>query len=339
MSSDIAELLRRPDLYLYAFEGDDALFLEMDRAAYARSIFFDRRISPSGDDLLTVPISQLLAATLPPPGPIGWIFHMAHGGSTLLARALDISGRSLVVREPATLRAIGADAASNMGRPDSDRLRLAVQLLSRRFQDDERVLVKANVPVNAMLPDVLALFDEPKAVLLHSGLEDYLIAILRSENHRNWVAFIFGELGLARHFGSRSGQDIAIVEQAAALWLYQIRRFAEALATHPGLRSLDSNLFFDSPRDCLLAASAYFGFPLSESNVDGLVGGELFATYSKNPAARFDNIDRLNRVMEVRNAIRPELLIARRWIDAHIADTPLPDLLPQPLCGQNRTLL
>jgi hypothetical protein len=335
MCSDIVDQLRRPNLYLYAFEGDDALFLEMDRAAYARSIFFDRRISPSADGLLTVPISQLLAANLPPPGSIGWIFHMAHGGSTLLARALDINGRSLVVREPATLRALGVEAASNAGRPDSDR----VQMLSRRFHDDEKVVVKANVPVNAILPDLLALFSEPKAVLLHFGLEDYLTAILRSENHRNWVTFIFGELRLARHFGIKPGQDIAIAEQAAALWLYQIRRFVDTLASNPGLCSVDSNLFFDSPRACLLAASAYFGFSLGERDADGLIGSELFATYSKNPGARFDNGDRLARVREVRKAIGPDLLIARRWLDAHIADAPLPERLPQPLYGENGPLL
>src|SRR6478672_6723699 len=103
-------LFATPDHYLFAFDGDRAVFRAMDRAAYHRSIFLDRRISPASEAAFEVPLAPLIAwqeAHQPRPPRIGWIFHIAHCGSTLLARALDLPDRSLVLREPLALRQLG----------------------------------------------------------------------------------------------------------------------------------------------------------------------------------------------------------------------------------------
>src|SRR5437868_14523592 len=101
-------LFATPDHYLFAFDDNCAIFRAMDRAAYHRSIFLDRRISPAGEAAFEVPLAPLLAwheqQPAAPPPRIGWIFHIAHCGSTLLARALDLPERSLVLREPLALR-------------------------------------------------------------------------------------------------------------------------------------------------------------------------------------------------------------------------------------------
>jgi len=49
MSLTIDDLFASPDHYLHSFEGDAAVFVPMDRAAYHRSIFLDGRISPAGE--------------------------------------------------------------------------------------------------------------------------------------------------------------------------------------------------------------------------------------------------------------------------------------------------
>ena len=70
------------------FDLDEVLFVPMDLAAYQRSIFLDHRISPAGEGSWQVPLALLGPAEANPP-QLGWIFHVAHCGSTLLARALD----------------------------------------------------------------------------------------------------------------------------------------------------------------------------------------------------------------------------------------------------------
>ncbi len=199
--------------------------------------------------------------------------------------------------------------------------------------------MKANVPVNCIIPDVLAGSSTPKALLLHFGLEDYLIAILRSPNHRKWVENIHSELRLGDHPETRASRKLAVAHKAAALWLFQIRAYADVLAAYPSVCSLDANLLFDEPTLILKAASEYFDCPMSEGEARQIVSGDLFSTYSKNPNAAFDNAHRKKRVADTRATLTDEILSARRWIEARIAETPLPERLAHPLCSENSLLL
>lgn len=336
----VSDLLDNPEYYLYALENEEAVFLVMNRESYARSIFFDQRISPKHDHAIRVPLTALRPAAAVAPSPrIGWIFHMAHTGSTLLARALDQPGRNLVIREPVTLRALGVEAGAVPVPGDSwhENLNFVLAMLGRRFAADQPVVVKANVPVNVIITDVLARSADTKALLLHFGMEDYLIAILRSDNHRKWVDRIFEEVCLGRHFGT-GGVELQNAEKAAALWLFQIRQYADVLADNSGVRSLDANILFDEPRLCLMAASDYLGCAIGEKEARNIVSGDLFSTYSKNPNASFDNALRKTRMAETRTIVGAEITLARRWVEARLAESPLPERLSRPLCGENSRL-
>lgn len=343
----ISDLLHNPDFYLFGFENEDALFLRMNRESYAQSIFFDGRIVTLDDNVIRVSSTQLLASTpqMAAASPrIGWIFHMAHTGSTLLSRALDRPGKTLVIREPMTLRALGVEAgASHKSSLASEhwrkRLHLSLMMLDRRYLDHETVLVKANVPVNCIIPEALAEASNPKALLLHFGFEDYLTAILRGPNHRKWVESIFSELRLGEYPETGQSGELQTAQMAAALWLFQIRAYADVLAANPGVRSLDANILFDEPLFCLTAASDYFDCPMGEDEARRIVSGDLFSTYSKNPNAPFDNTHRKARVAETRAALADEMVIARRWIESRLENSPLPERLAQPLCSENSALL
>lgn len=343
----ISDLLDSPDFYLFGWENDQAIFLPMTRQSYANSIFFDDRIAPAQEHVIRVPLGQLLTAvshiTADVPR-ICWIFHMAHTGSTLLARALDRPSKNLVIREPVTLRALGVEAGSLHRVSEAsghwnDRLRLAMLMLGRRYGQDEKVLVKANVPVNAIIADLLAKTPYPQALLLHFGLEDYLTAILRSPNHRKWVENIYAEMELGKHPETGSFQELQNAEKAAALWLWQIRIYADTLAANPEVRSLDANILFDEPQRCLKAASDYFSCPVDDDEGQRIISGELFSTYSKNPNAAFDNNRRKERVAETRSALADEFKMARNWVESRLDTSLLPPRLAQPLCGENSALL
>lgn len=343
----ISDLFENPDHYYFGLDGSDVLFLQMNRDCYARSIFFDDRIVTVHDNPLRVPLTSLLAAAaqyaeVQP--RIGWIFHMAHTGSTLLARALDRPGKNLVIREPGSLRGLGVEASAlhdsrAVGAGWNALLKLALAMLDKRYAADEHVLVKANVPVNAIIDDLLAVSSDPKALLLHFGLNDYLVAILRSPNHRNWVNHIFVEMQLGKLPENGPADNMQIAEKAAALWLFQIRRYAEVLSSNAGVVSLDANILFDEPALCLKAASEYFGCAMDDDEVRKVIAGPLFSTYSKNPNAAFDNRHRKQRVAETRLALGEEIAVARRWVEQRVAKLPLPERLARPLCGENASLL
>ena len=319
-----------PDRYLYAFEGDDAVFVPMDRAAYHRSVFLDARISPASKAAETVAVTDL-----PVPGRVrapGWIFHVAHCGSTLLARALDDPGGEIVLREPLALRQLGVAAANGTG--DAARLRLNLQLAvasyGRGYGDGPRPVVKANVPVNMIALDLLALDPDAPAIFLYFPLEPYLAAILRGPNHRAWLRHVSGELrpALERLAGPAGSGD---AERAAWLWLAQMRVFAAALAQFPNTRSLDAEVLFARPRATVAAAHALFERPVSDAALDAIVAGPLFATYSKQPGVAFDNAARVARQAASAAALGPELAQARAWVATRRVQFPAAERLAKAL--------
>jgi hypothetical protein len=309
MSLTLDDLFDSPDHYLHSFEGDSAIFVPMDREAYRRSIFLDHRIAPAADRSMKLPVAALTGGERRPRAT-GWIFHVAHCGSTLLARALDESALNLVLREPLALR-----QQAFIG--DPKRLALTAAMLSKRYRPDLPTIVKANVPVNFILPHLTALDPQASAIFLYSSLRDYLLAILRSENHRGWLQRVTAQL--AAYLGDLS--SLSDAERCSALWLAQIRAFAAAIELMPNARALDAETFFAEPRPILKAAAAHLGVPLSDSAIEATVSGPLFATYSKNPELPFDNASRLARRAELEAPLAPELEQAQRWIEAETGES------------------
>lgn len=280
MSPTPAAIAASPDHYLHSFDGTDAVIAAMDRAAYQRSIFLDARISPASEEAMRVPVATLVAAA-PPPQTTGWIFHVAHCGSTLLARALEAVSSGLVLREPMALRQLAFA-------PDPARLRLVLAMLARRYGGEEPTLVKANVPVNALLGAIAAADPAAPAVFLHLGLEDYALAVLRSPQHRGWVRQI-----AAQFAGAAPGASDAAC--LAALWLWQMRAFAAALDALPHAVTLDAERFYADPAGVLAALAPRLGRTADPARIAEVTAGPLFATYSKRPGVAFDNTARLER--------------------------------------------
>lgn len=345
MQLKICDLFASPDHHLHAFDGDQAVFLDMDRAAYERSIFVDGRIQPASKRMLRAPVAPLVAFNdqrrlRSPPGP-GWIFHVAHCGSTLLARALDRPGRLLSIREPLPLRQLGVEAAC--GRPRADdwagRLRLVRDLLGRRYAEAEGVVVKANVPVNAILHPLTAGQAGGRAIALYFPLESYLAAVLRSPDHRRWVDRVTSEMAGAISPELAGLDRPTTAQRAAALWLFQMRAFARLLADCPQAVSLDADTLFDAPRDSVAAAAALFGAPFDDATLDAVIEGPLFGQYSKNPGVAFSNSERLARRKNVLASLSDDLLSARRFIETRLASAPLPDRLARPLASEAPSLL
>jgi len=308
MTEPLAQLLATPDAYLHSLEGGEAVLVPMDRAAYRRSIFLDHRISLAAEGGWRVSAAEL-GGSVPEAQPMGWIFHVAHCGSTLLARALDELGGGLVLREPLALRQLALQS-------DRSLLPAVLAMLSRRYPGQGASLVKANVPVNFMLDAIAAADPQAPAVLMWSRLPDYLTAILRSPNHRAWLHNVTGLL--SDKLGAERPESDA--ELAALLWTAQMREYAGAIAVMPHAVSLEAETFFSQPAETLHAAAAHFGVLPALGAVEDLVAGPLFNTYSKNPAQSFDNAARVRRNSALATSLASELDLAQSWVGANAAD-------------------
>lgn len=319
-----------PDCYLFGFEADTAIFLEMDRAAYHRSIFLDQRIHPVSEQPLHAPLSDI-ATPLQSPAA-GWIFHLAHCGSTLLARALDRSHGGVVLREPFALRQLGSEAANGASSDPNwhTRLQLSLALLSRRYAPDQPSIIKANVPVNFIIRELMAYNQTAPAILLHFPLADYLTAILRSPGNRNWMRNVTTELqpAISAWVGAMPDDED---ERAGALWLAQMRCYADALERFPNIYSLDAETLFATPGPVIAAVASLFGQPIGAAELAALVAGPLFATYSKNPAAAFDNAARLARNAEQAPVLAESIAKAKIWVSQRLNTHNLPPRLARPL--------
>ena len=300
MPPSISEIAASPDHYLHSCEGADAVIVPMDRAAYARSIFLDARIAPAHAGAVLVPVAALAAAA-PEPRTAAWIFHVAHCGSTLLARALEALSPGLVLREPMALRQLAFA-------PDPARLGLVLAMLGRRYGGDEPTLVKANVPVNALLPAIAAADPAAPAVFLHLGIEDYALAVLRSPQHRGWVREM-----AARFAAAPPGASDAA--SLAALWLWQMRAFAAALGALPQACTLDAERFYADPAAMLAALAPRLGRRAAPARIAEVADGPLFATYSKRPGVAFDNAARLERRAALLREMAGEIAAIRALVE------------------------
>ena len=337
-------LFSRPDFYLLEFGGANGFFVRMTRDTYLRSIFTDRqRIVAASTQAWGAPIANLMsqyeAQNLPQP-PLGFIFHLAHCGSTLLARALDQSPRLLVYREPFPLRQLGAEfAAAANNAPGGNnwlrRLQLVTGLLGRTYGSSQAAIVKANVPVNFMLPQLMDLNPESCGILLYAQLRGYLLAVLKSPQHQQWVSHVVRELagGIRRVeiLADVAPETLTPPQAAACLWLAQMWNFRQLAESSGRVRSLDCETLFDRPADVLAAAFALFGGELAAEDIQAIVSGELFSHHAKTPGLRYDNASRKAEQEKLAETLGDQILEGVAWAAEIMAPQDVPQALPNPL--------
>jgi hypothetical protein len=335
---------RRPDLYLLEFTARGGNIVPMNRDSYMQSIFTDKgRIVPASPTGWEIGMADLLRGYegqgLKQPA-LGFVFHIAHCGSTLLARALDVADRTLVYREPYTLRQLAADAA---GRPEGPKdlsswqrqLRLSTGLLGRTFSDGQAAIVKANVPVNFIIPQLMGLADGSRGILLYAGLERYLLSVLKSPMHQRWVMNVLGHIAGAvmttDPLGSAQLAGITPPQAAACLWLAQMYRYSDALAADARLKSLDCEDLFSRPADTVAAAFGHLGVRMSAGEVADIVASDLFARHAKNPDRAYDSADREAELQQLKRQLAAELAAGMAWADEVMAQRKLSLPLMNPL--------
>lgn len=349
--SQLEELFEKPDLFLWQFDDSQALFVKMDRNAYHNTIFCDQRILAPSNEIVRIDFSRLydfFCGRPPQETKLHYIFHIAHCGSTLLARAADIKDKNIVYREPSVLRQLGAEAASAFygAAPPAawqQKLELSLALLNRRYTKDAPVIIKGNVPVNFMIPALLERSTDSPAILLYLSLENYLLAVLKSPNHRSWVATIFAELSSAVEvvmgFTVEQRDRLSIPEAAGCLWMVQMAIFSQILQAYSNVRTLDAEIFYGEPENTLHQCFEFFQQSIDGSTISDIVKSDLFTRYSKDPRQAYDNNTRLAQREAIRDQLAGDIDKAREWVNQHTGQVALPLKLGKPLSNTVSLLL
>nr|WP_166176451.1 hypothetical protein [Altererythrobacter segetis] len=232
----------------------------------------------------------------------------------------------------------GANDPSATG-PAPALLRFVVAMLGKRWHADRPVIVKANVPVNFIAARVLALDPLAPAIMLHFPLANYVAAILRTDGHVRWTENVFAELRIGESRYSAVAPPQTAAEKAAALWFTQMKAFESLLQTYAGVRSLEASMLFDRPAETVLAAAGLLELDMSDVEARQISAGELFRSYSKNPALDYDPEVRTAREAEAMRRLEREIEQARAWAEAAGERHGLPAALDRPLLGEPTPLL
>ena len=329
-----------PDLYLCELESTKACFLRMSRETYLASVFTDpSRIVAINEERLCVDLNtaMTLAPAADTPSPHAYIFHMAHCGSTLLSRALDLPGKTLGIREPFALRqlALGQDGA-RAGAQSLDGctqvLTFVVRLLGRTYHQSEKVVVKTNVPVNFMLEPLLKVSLGSLGVFLYPDLKFFLLMALKNPQRRQWVENLFAALRQPlRAHDPNSRIDwgsMTIARAAGFLWFAQLSCMAKALHAHDGFVSLRADTLFNTPSVALKVVSKALNLGFDNTEIEASVAGDLFRRHAKALDQPYDNTNRLTQTRNIYAHIRTDVDDAITWVERLSEHYELPMTLP-----------
>lgn len=324
MSLSQSDILSNPDYYPLQFEAGNLIFVKMSRQTYRESTFtLPSRIVTQGDQAWRVPFADVVALTeaAPSMAESHCLFQIAHCGSTLLSKALDLYDETLVIREPFALRQLLSspqtqDTAATENRTRA--LRAIWFLLSRRYATNAPVLIKGNVPFNFHLAELFETTSLSRGLFLYSDLEDYLLAVVKDENRCQWAQHVTVEM--ATHinaldqFAGLELAQLSPLRAAAVLWLSQQRLLQRALEQSLKLKPIQSKALFTEPVGTVKECATTLGLAYSKQDSEQLRAGELLKTHAKVSQQAYSSDIRQQELVQLKSAYQNELDETQAWL-------------------------
>jgi hypothetical protein len=181
------------------------------------------------------------------------------------------------------------------------------------------VVLKANLPVNFSLIEILEHAPDTAGILLYSNFEDYLLAVLKAGERRAWAQHVIRELAprikLLSGFEDIDPNALDSAQAAAVLWLAQIRCYTTALAACSSLRTLNSDALYQRPLETIEAANKHLNIKLSSDEIVQIVESDLFARHAKIPDKIYSQSLRLEELSELRSQFSAELNSTLAWCE------------------------
>ena len=284
------ELALDPEWLPHTFgpDGSELTFVRVPRAEHDRLMFLSEEHYAGNFARHTELVAAIAAeAKAAPEAPLHFIFHTAFCASTLLARALDLPGRTIGLKEPDVLINLANRLVRVDDQANRDRLRLVLRLLARPFGPGESVIVKPTNFANRLLLPALEELPEARAVLLFSDLPTLLRSLVkRGMWGRIWARRLYRSAAAWTSLdpGYDAGElfELTDLQVAGLAWLMQVRHFDEIARRLPGRTMvIDSQDFLAAPAETLRRVGVFFGLQVDAAEAEAIAAGPVFSRHSK----------------------------------------------------------
>lgn len=323
----IGTVSRDPAWLPHAYDaGGDALaFVHAPRETQRRVTFLDPRFLASAPTSPPLPVSALPGGAIRAAGrPMHFIFHTAFCCSTLLARALDIPGAAMALKEPSVLAFFARAWSSGTSAPPRTSLGLTLDLLSRPLALGETQIVKPSNFANSLASEMLALRPDSKALVLSSSLKRFLCSGgLQGADGRAFACDMVRQFARSMPLANAPMPDeldrLSNPQIAAQAWLMQARYLATLAARlgHARVRTLDCDTLIAGKARVLSRLGAFFGLDVDDAQWDAIASGPVFGEHSKALGGqRFSAEAREAQLARVRSDHGPEIAAALDWAKA-----------------------
>ncbi len=290
LAPELARIVGGAGWFPDQFDARQVRYLEASREQLAQATFLDHRFTGQFKSIAApTPDVRAMLARLPKPQAPAIIFHTAFCASTLLARALDVPGRVRALKEPYLL----VRAAEAFRRDGGADLVLASRLLSQAC-GEERALAKPSNATNMLAPQLMSAAPQSRALILHSDLRSFLVAVLTArEDRKTFVRRLFQMFGENHPFVRQLDQcDLLLlpdIKMAAFAWRLQVEPLFAALNSAPErAASLNMRALSARPAETLSAVAQWLELGLEDVDFAAVAAGPVFAGHAKNVGHRYD---------------------------------------------------
>ena len=314
----------------YDPEHDAIHFRRVDRDQHRAATFLTTEYLGESTDPVIIRRADAMAAA-PITAPLHFIFHSAYCCSTLLARAFDISGVAMGLKEPVILNDI---VGWRQRGGDTQRvgavLETILTILSRPFGSGEAVIVKPSNVCNGLAEAMMALRPDAHALLLYAPLELFLGSVARKGMWgRLWVRELMVkqlregliDLGLS----DEDYLGLTDLQAAAVGWLAQQALFARMMTRFGAKRiaTLDSESLLAAPRQAVGELSILFQLELNSEELRNIVAGSAFTRHSKFDES-FNANTRMSDQREATAIHGKEIEMVVHWAEIIAANNDIP---------------
>lgn len=245
-----------------------------------------------------------------------YIFHTAFCCSTLMARALDVPGKTLALKEPDILMQVSNLERNRPGQTGHISQAIAQGLFSGT---GEARIVKPTNAANRIIPNVM---NDPhaRAIIIHSDLDSFVLSIARKgEAGRNFVRRLYNIVSMdtpfAQNLPQRDVFTLSDLQIAGFVWAMQCEQINSAISRSPEkYRLVHCDDFLAQPERTLSACSSFFDLNMSGDDVETQMASGLFGRDSKFPDQAYDTNLRKDERGEAVSVFADSLAFVSEWV-------------------------
>ena len=293
-------------------------FVKTTREQVSAAAFLDNRFLTEDNEMQTFPIRDLIGLDIGHFVKPSFIFHSAFCCSTLMAGALNISGKVLVLKEPEIIMSL-ANAKRmfvriNKTEQDYQTLsKLIIELLSRRFMPQEAIVIKATNAANNLVEDIRAM--KIPFIMMQSSLEDFLVSVLKKGEScksfiRNQYNIFTLDPGPLSQINPRQAMTLTDLQVACLVWRHQMQIFEQQGKGQSIIN--DQDFLREKDQTILLVADA-LGLGMTSTDVTTLMASGFFSKNSKFKNENLNTKQRTNEAKDVFHRYQSEITDTLNW--------------------------